>query len=271
MDGDTSKSSVEEMANRFELMNEEMFRAMDTGLVQDWADKFLSDDIHFVIAGKLNDPSEDRACVGKVAFLTWYNNVIAAVHGGSAIMEWKMLGSIQPLSSRTARYDWETLLIRGEETLRTTKQKQFTVTRDGLVSYMLTAAMTPEEDMNKELLSIRSCVPPSDCVPIRPCSHNSWDSVRSKQNSTLLSCRTCATPWKLPSGQAHRFRCVDFVHDACPHPAASCRRLHIHLKKRRLHERKHIILLKATGEATEECLLKTPNLSDEMTACHEAL
>ncbi|KAJ9461593.1 hypothetical protein DIPPA_19922 [Diplonema papillatum] len=248
MDADTSEPADElgVLVRRIDFLHNEMFRAMDGGFFHDWVEKYLSDDVHFVIAGKTDDLSEDRVCCGKMAFLTFYNTIIESVHSGSAMMEWKMLGGVEPLSPNTARVGWEILTNLPDKTNFTAHIRRLYTLSPGhdVITYILTSALTPEADMNRWLVRVRTCVPPSAAGLTRPCAHNSWDSVRSKKNSTLLCCRTCATPWKLPCGQAHRFRCADFVSGSCPTPAGSCRRLHIHLKKRRLHERKpHIIPL----------------------------
>ncbi|KAJ9461592.1 hypothetical protein DIPPA_19899 [Diplonema papillatum] len=236
-----SDENAARIANLEDAQNE-MFRAMDGGWFQDWADRYLTEDVHLVVAGKMNDPSEDRACCGKVGFLTWYNNVIEKLHFGSATMEWKRLGDVQILSPETACFDWQIEFSRADDDRVVAFQRRYMLsTRDSLTYFLLTCAVRPEEDMNPLLLAVRSCMPPSSTVPIPPCTHNTWDSVRSKKKCTLLRCRACAIPWRLPSEQTHLFRCVEFVYDACPHPPASCRRMHVHLRKRRLHERKPYI------------------------------
>eukprot|EP01065_Artemidia_motanka_P005887 TRINITY_DN12858_c0_g1_i1.p1 TRINITY_DN12858_c0_g1~~TRINITY_DN12858_c0_g1_i1.p1 ORF type:complete len:551 (+),score=130.19 TRINITY_DN12858_c0_g1_i1:101-1753(+) len=70
----------------------------------------------------------------------------------------------------------------------------------------------------------------------RPCPHNEWDSVRTKQGVALLRCRVCSCPWRTVlsnrNGPALWHRCSAFDRGECTLGPA-CPALHVHRSKKR--------------------------------------
>ena len=67
----------------------------------------------------------------------------------------------------------------------------------------------------------------------RPCEHNSWDDVRSRNGVKVLRCRVCLKQFKLPSYKVPR--CLQFLQDSSCHKP-NCELLHVHKKKRLMSE-----------------------------------
>ncbi|KAJ9467909.1 hypothetical protein DIPPA_27214 [Diplonema papillatum] len=234
-DGDDTSDSqwVEDRCALAEEVLRNMLKAMQEGWYAEWVERYFSDDLHFVVAGKFADPSEDRACLGKMSFLQHYNNMIQVVW--SADTDWAMVGDVRVLSSETCTSDWRVRMWRDGQEVE--MLRRFTTSlRDDGVYYVMVSGVDSSEDMSPGLLLSRSCVPDNGDVPRPPCPHNSWDSIRAKKTITMMRCRVCFAPWNLPAHSSHLFRCAEFLTDSCPHAPTSCRRLHIHNKKRRRHE-----------------------------------
>ncbi|KAJ9467907.1 hypothetical protein DIPPA_27216 [Diplonema papillatum] len=239
---------------RMEQVRSDWFHAMDGGWFQDWVDSHFSDDLHFVVAGMMNDPTEDRAAYGKMSLLLHYNNMIHDVYKDpNAVVEWTNLG-VRYLSPETYTVDWEIVVERPGEPLLVSNRRFTMSVRDGKIYALIMSARCPSDDMSADLLDTRGCVPESDPpVPVPPCRHNSWDSMRAKHTFTMLRCRVCGVAWKLPARQSHLFRCTELITDSCPHEPTACRRIHIHHKKRRLHEiRQYAASGKAAGKFQEQ-------------------
>eukprot|EP00755_Sulcionema_specki_P021394 Sspe_Gene.74123::Locus_45575_Transcript_1_1_Confidence_1.000_Length_1274::g.74123::m.74123 len=82
--------------------------------------------------------------------------------------------------------------------------------------------------------------PPSSSTPsppsittVRPCSHNSWDNVRTKRGWAILRCRKCQGQWRIRP--ADIVRCPNFKGNEldCPHcpEGDACDLLHIHFTR----------------------------------------
>eukprot|EP01059_Diplonema_ambulator_P006693 TRINITY_DN1630_c0_g2_i1.p1 TRINITY_DN1630_c0_g2~~TRINITY_DN1630_c0_g2_i1.p1 ORF type:complete len:144 (+),score=28.29 TRINITY_DN1630_c0_g2_i1:96-527(+) len=69
---------------------------------------------------------------------------------------------------------------------------------------------------------------------VRPCEHNDWDDVRTRNGFKVLRCRVCQGRWKLPSRSVPR--CMAFLHDKCD-DGSSCGLLHVRKKKCNIGER----------------------------------
>eukprot|EP01059_Diplonema_ambulator_P003883 TRINITY_DN13577_c2_g1_i2.p1 TRINITY_DN13577_c2_g1~~TRINITY_DN13577_c2_g1_i2.p1 ORF type:complete len:165 (+),score=50.29 TRINITY_DN13577_c2_g1_i2:43-537(+) len=69
---------------------------------------------------------------------------------------------------------------------------------------------------------------------VRPCEHNDWDDVRTRNGYKVLRCRVCQGRWKLPSQGVPR--CMAFLHERCSEGAA-CSLLHVRRKKSNIVER----------------------------------
>eukprot|EP01059_Diplonema_ambulator_P029567 TRINITY_DN4913_c0_g1_i1.p1 TRINITY_DN4913_c0_g1~~TRINITY_DN4913_c0_g1_i1.p1 ORF type:complete len:144 (+),score=32.68 TRINITY_DN4913_c0_g1_i1:618-1049(+) len=69
---------------------------------------------------------------------------------------------------------------------------------------------------------------------VRPCSHNDWDDVRTRNGFKVLRCRICQGRWKLPSQSVPR--CMEFLHNRCE-AGPECVLLHVRRKKNNLLER----------------------------------
>eukprot|EP01059_Diplonema_ambulator_P010657 TRINITY_DN2066_c1_g3_i1.p2 TRINITY_DN2066_c1_g3~~TRINITY_DN2066_c1_g3_i1.p2 ORF type:complete len:140 (+),score=31.74 TRINITY_DN2066_c1_g3_i1:43-420(+) len=69
---------------------------------------------------------------------------------------------------------------------------------------------------------------------VRPCDHNDWDDVRTRNGFKVLRCRICQGRWKLPSRSVPR--CMEFLHDKCE-AGPTCVLLHVRRKKRNILER----------------------------------
>eukprot|EP01061_Rhynchopus_euleeides_P018161 TRINITY_DN3000_c0_g2_i1.p1 TRINITY_DN3000_c0_g2~~TRINITY_DN3000_c0_g2_i1.p1 ORF type:complete len:607 (+),score=180.82 TRINITY_DN3000_c0_g2_i1:201-2021(+) len=68
----------------------------------------------------------------------------------------------------------------------------------------------------------------------RPCDHNSWDDVRSRNGVKVLRCRECQKQFKLPSYKVPR--CLQFLQEGLCH-RTNCHLLHVHKKKKPISER----------------------------------
>eukprot|EP01059_Diplonema_ambulator_P006691 TRINITY_DN1630_c0_g1_i1.p1 TRINITY_DN1630_c0_g1~~TRINITY_DN1630_c0_g1_i1.p1 ORF type:complete len:163 (+),score=29.99 TRINITY_DN1630_c0_g1_i1:133-621(+) len=79
---------------------------------------------------------------------------------------------------------------------------------------------------------------------VRPCEHNDWDDVRTRNGFKVLRCRVCQGRWKLLSRGVKR--CMAFLHDKCD-DGASCGLMHVRRKKCNILER---------YERFGECVLK---------------
>ncbi|KAJ9451235.1 hypothetical protein DIPPA_27143 [Diplonema papillatum] len=212
----------------------EMFQHMDSGDMVRWAKKHLSEKLHFIIAGKIADPSEDRVVIGRQAFLEWYNAMLELRQVSSTV--WDITQDVHMLSKETFLIYWKQTISCGETPQRTREKQYIMSRRDGRVHHLCMAPRFAEEEMGDSILLLRSCLPPSDAeVPNPPCRHNSWDSMRAKNSVTVLKCRECLATWRLRADLSHRFRCNDFLDGHCP-VQPGCRRIHVHARKKRAYE-----------------------------------
>eukprot|EP01059_Diplonema_ambulator_P010650 TRINITY_DN2066_c1_g1_i10.p2 TRINITY_DN2066_c1_g1~~TRINITY_DN2066_c1_g1_i10.p2 ORF type:complete len:191 (+),score=59.42 TRINITY_DN2066_c1_g1_i10:186-758(+) len=69
---------------------------------------------------------------------------------------------------------------------------------------------------------------------VRPCQHNDWDDVRTRNGFKVLRCRICQGRWKLPSRSVPR--CMAYLHDHCGE-GVKCGLLHVRRKKSNIYER----------------------------------
>eukprot|EP01059_Diplonema_ambulator_P001347 TRINITY_DN11121_c0_g1_i2.p1 TRINITY_DN11121_c0_g1~~TRINITY_DN11121_c0_g1_i2.p1 ORF type:complete len:166 (+),score=20.64 TRINITY_DN11121_c0_g1_i2:122-619(+) len=69
---------------------------------------------------------------------------------------------------------------------------------------------------------------------VRPCNHNDWDDVRSRNGFKVLRCRVCQEKWRLASCDVSR--CMAFLHDCCPLDV-TCHLLHVRRRKTTIVER----------------------------------
>ena len=68
----------------------------------------------------------------------------------------------------------------------------------------------------------------------RPCNHNRWDDVRSRNGIKVLRCRVCQEQFKIPSYKVPR--CLPFLQEGeCSR--VNCELLHVHKKKKPIGER----------------------------------
>eukprot|EP00659_Diplonema_papillatum_P015073 gene15073-23018_t len=212
----------------------EMFRCMEEGSFEDWANRYFSEDLHFVVAAKADDTAHDRACFGRVDMMRYYNNCINNVYSPQASIDMSV-SEVTFLSPESVRVDW-TINI-DNATGATHKCRRFTVSlRGGAVYFVMISAARPEDDMDGQLVSLSLCVPTAEAVvPSAPCPHNAWDSIRAKRGLTMLRCTACGTPWNLSAGLSRTFRCHEHAAGFCPHTC--CRRIHVNRRKTRVDER----------------------------------
>eukprot|EP01059_Diplonema_ambulator_P014958 TRINITY_DN25_c1_g1_i1.p1 TRINITY_DN25_c1_g1~~TRINITY_DN25_c1_g1_i1.p1 ORF type:complete len:167 (+),score=36.81 TRINITY_DN25_c1_g1_i1:148-648(+) len=69
---------------------------------------------------------------------------------------------------------------------------------------------------------------------VRPCEHNDWDDVRTRNGYKVLRCRVCQGRWKIPSQGVPR--CMAFLYDNCE-DGSGCSLLHVRRKKSNILER----------------------------------
>eukprot|EP00756_Hemistasia_phaeocysticola_P022767 Hpha_TRINITY_DN15854_c1_g4::TRINITY_DN15854_c1_g4_i1::g.188033::m.188033 len=80
-----------------------------------------------------------------------------------------------------------------------------------------------------------SCTRPSEPPSGQcPCTHNSWDDVRTRRHAKMLRCRVCQGKWRLPSTTVPR--CRAFFDGHCS-MGERCQLLHVHKKKQGVQER----------------------------------
>eukprot|EP01060_Flectonema_neradi_P001685 TRINITY_DN11021_c0_g2_i1.p1 TRINITY_DN11021_c0_g2~~TRINITY_DN11021_c0_g2_i1.p1 ORF type:complete len:342 (+),score=61.34 TRINITY_DN11021_c0_g2_i1:34-1026(+) len=72
-------------------------------------------------------------------------------------------------------------------------------------------------------------------VANKPCDHNDWDDVRTRNGTKVLRCRTCQTQFKLASKTVPR--CIPFLQEGYCKLNSECLQLHVHKKKKPLPER----------------------------------
>eukprot|EP00756_Hemistasia_phaeocysticola_P029283 Hpha_TRINITY_DN16222_c1_g7::TRINITY_DN16222_c1_g7_i1::g.11267::m.11267 len=73
-------------------------------------------------------------------------------------------------------------------------------------------------------------------IPVQqPCSHNTWDNVRTKKGQVFLRCRECDAQWRTSVDSLDR--CSAFNTAAGCSQGAGCTMLHIHARKQSLNER----------------------------------
>eukprot|EP01059_Diplonema_ambulator_P010890 TRINITY_DN2090_c0_g2_i1.p1 TRINITY_DN2090_c0_g2~~TRINITY_DN2090_c0_g2_i1.p1 ORF type:complete len:151 (+),score=22.11 TRINITY_DN2090_c0_g2_i1:79-531(+) len=71
-----------------------------------------------------------------------------------------------------------------------------------------------------------------ECV--RPCAHNDWDDVRTRNGFKMLRCRECQGKWRLACSDVNR--CMAFLHNCCS-AGATCGLLHLRRRKCNVKER----------------------------------
>ncbi|KAJ9467913.1 hypothetical protein DIPPA_27194 [Diplonema papillatum] len=225
---------------RIDGMVGEMLRSIDGGWFQDWVETYLSENLHFVIAKRLNDPSHDKVGFGRTALVEWYNKSLVLVFnalGNSLGLEIKQ--EINLLSAESFSVDWTMNLEREQNSIIGRRRRFTAAERDGKPYFLRISSVPPFEEGDRDLEILQVCVPePTVDIPVPACPHNSWDSVRCKNSHSILRCRRCNACWKLHASQSHQFRCLEFLSDSCPHADEVCRRIHVYPRKRRLHERK---------------------------------
>eukprot|EP01064_Diplonema_japonicum_P023241 TRINITY_DN33683_c0_g1_i1.p1 TRINITY_DN33683_c0_g1~~TRINITY_DN33683_c0_g1_i1.p1 ORF type:complete len:989 (+),score=202.71 TRINITY_DN33683_c0_g1_i1:151-3117(+) len=68
----------------------------------------------------------------------------------------------------------------------------------------------------------------------KPCTHNTWDNVRTKKGQVFLRCRECESQWRTPVEELDR--CAGFnTTTGCQ--VQNCKQLHLHTRKQSLAER----------------------------------
>ncbi|KAJ9467914.1 hypothetical protein DIPPA_27187 [Diplonema papillatum] len=237
MDAESPANEASAAEDAMGLVLAELFRSMDDGCFEEWVTACTSEDLQFVVAGKQDDPSEDRIGFGRRDFMTWYNSTLANVfHAKSRGIAWDINQEVKPLSGETWQVDWQ-MKIEREDGVTPRAYRFIVSVRDLAVYHLLICMKDRSADMDENLLKMREFVPPQDKIPVPPCLHNSWDSVRAKNSHTMLRCRDCEALWKMHASQNHMFRCHEFIAGLCPLPPASCRRIHVHPRKHRAAER----------------------------------
>eukprot|EP01059_Diplonema_ambulator_P036868 TRINITY_DN9453_c0_g1_i1.p1 TRINITY_DN9453_c0_g1~~TRINITY_DN9453_c0_g1_i1.p1 ORF type:complete len:320 (+),score=63.56 TRINITY_DN9453_c0_g1_i1:525-1484(+) len=224
-----------------------LFKAMHEGWFSQWVECYFTDDCLLTVSGKLDDPSEDRSCVGKQNLVLYYNNVLEKVWGGScATVNWTV-DDIQVKGPKVETLF--TMNIVRETGVASTKRRMFTLGLNDEQSHLSTlrvSAAVAEDDMDEELVCCRCCVPPAVPTPqeveeskallpflFDPCHHNTWDSIRVKRKWCLLRCRTCRKQWRLIASSISR--CIPFITSGCT-LGPKCPKLHIFLRKQRSNE-----------------------------------
>ncbi|KAJ9437488.1 hypothetical protein DIPPA_34795 [Diplonema papillatum] len=94
--------------------------------------------------------------------------------------------------------------------------------------------LTPTDRAEPEQKSDDLSPPGSPESEARPCDHNNWDDVRTRNGVKVLRCRVCQKQFKLISKTVPR--CAQFLQEGtCEKPV--CSQLHVHKKKKPLNER----------------------------------
>ncbi|KAJ9451234.1 hypothetical protein DIPPA_27153 [Diplonema papillatum] len=220
-----------------EAMIFDMFIYMDNGELMHWAEKCLSEQVHFVISGLISDPAEDGVGIGRQCFLQWYNNMLTTA--GKMPPMWDIKQDVHMLSKETFQIFWYHIVDAGTDREYEKRTQYILSMRMGKIYYMRISAWAPDNNMNAPLLALRSYLPPTEtAAPAPPCTHNSWESMRAKHSHTVLKCRGCGATWRMHASISHLYRCYEFLAARCPAEPGGCKRIHVHPRKRRAHEYK---------------------------------
>ncbi|KAJ9442575.1 hypothetical protein DIPPA_34803 [Diplonema papillatum] len=231
----------------FEDINNSMTSAMDDGSLAEWAAQHVAEDVQFVLAPDLDDPSEDSVVYGRDLWMQHYNDTIITRYPKGS---WTIQQQMYLLSETAFNIDL-TLVIETDDGPHTDSLRIIqTMNSENQISLFVKCPLTSDQIMGPALLWERGMMP--RCPPAydelrRPCRHNSWDSIRGKQTLTVLRCRVCDVLWKIPAALSHAHRCCDFRTDSCPFTGGTCRRIHIHARKVRQCDR-DVPLLPAEAE-----------------------
>ncbi|KAJ9467924.1 hypothetical protein DIPPA_27188 [Diplonema papillatum] len=223
--------SDEECLLAFRWLFDSMLEASNDGSYGQWVQHHVADDVHIVVAGKADDPSEDRAGLGKEAMVQFYNGTLDLPQD----VTWVTQNAMHMLSRNTYRVDCSGKAACGE--MPDKRGTTYYVMHKGVIRHIFKCSTFPEDDMCPILLRYRSIVPAHDPpLPTPPCTHNSWDSARIKDHVSDLRCRVCQAPWRIPVQIAQSLKCYEHLDAVCP-MGSMCRRIHVHARKLRLRDR----------------------------------
>ncbi|KAJ9442649.1 hypothetical protein DIPPA_23571 [Diplonema papillatum] len=175
----------------------------------------------------MSDPEHDGRAYGQENALLAYNAHVPVRFPKD--FTWEFREEIRQLSPTTFQIDHFSKEPDGER-----RDRLYYCMKDNLVNHILRCSQDPDELSESYLREVAAMKKAIGDITIGkpPCWHNSWDSIRGRQTSTVLRCRECQTIWKLKSQQLQDWRCVDFYR-GCVFPDGQCRKIHVHLRKLR--------------------------------------
>ncbi|KAJ9461120.1 hypothetical protein DIPPA_02412 [Diplonema papillatum] len=215
----------------FQKIADAVVDAMEQGNVADCLREHGVPGMIFVVAPHMQNPERDGRARGVEQILMAYNALVPLRFPPN--LTWEFRQEVRQIAPTVFEVDQFSKEPIGERRERVTY-----FLRDGLITHIMSSPQTPEEistDYMDQVTAFKAAGVDTEAAK-PPCWHNSWDSVRGRSSCTVLRCRECSSVWKLKAAEFQDWRCPDF-HHGCHYPEGQCRRVHIHARKLRVHER----------------------------------
>ncbi|KAJ9461119.1 hypothetical protein DIPPA_02404 [Diplonema papillatum] len=248
---------------RFKVTMDAMVNAMDQAKLDEWLRTYGIPGVTLIVSPQLSDPEKDGRAYGQEQVLAAYNALVPIRFPPE--MTWEFREEIRQLTRSVFQVD----MFSKEPTGERIERVYYTVVQEDLtITQILRCPAEPEEispGFIREVAAFQEAA--VDITAGKPpCWHNSWDSVRARQACSVLRCRECSVVWRLTMQQLREWTCADFPGN-CPLPRGLCRKVHLHERKLRVHEKKMLagaVDQRASSSANEPpSHLRKPGKEDE--------